>query len=1421
MLSHLFRQELVIFAAAIVLQDALYTIEGASAILVVVGKQLNLALLSTTADPSLYIDIPFANVESIDHSDSQSQPLSQVSMVQKPLQYCITIRLNVSEACNIYLNARGSLVDSVTLVFDHPKDSRIVKEAMIEHCGQLEHVSLSRYMTGHTKALDISLNNVQNGESGSNDAKALSGIASNAMNAMDEEKSGLDELASEVGTHRNTLRRRHLRHLRHSDMPNESALNMDQISSTDLQINSSTLPTSPFDDRAFVAARDYTVVSAITALGKDAPPHINEPRIKEKQYSFNGLEERNDTSIGQSNSKKESAAGRVAESRSSYDPLYDVSPTHLRINHSHNRDLGRSMGDTSVKQLPSGADVNEPVKKKISQQMRNSEGQTAADSALKTSKNGIREDDMERLSRMEGRTTAASKTRSDASPQGGAIARAKSKLSKAAKNSRHPAQGAGEDDSEPSKPAPGAHNSRPAENGVQGPPSKKAKPVTTSKSSAKDASSKPKISNSQKLKSQVKYSHATKPTKRPIRDDVNYDEAFEVDDRDDRDGDAYIDVGAKRNKRQSAAAGQKKARKAPALSTFPKAGIQAVPLAKSKPRRSAAVKADKRMQGIFDDDTGEQLALEASADGSSAAPQAAEASRVARPVHNKSKLPPPSKASNPVTTPAVYASTAPHPSTPPIDDSTVAEPSVPEFTKAHAIAKTASGVEPPPIETEAVPAPEAPMRIIPSAAGNPSASAAFKDASGVSVPAFNGTSTTVQYQASPDKERERSQDLSELVEIDGHAIEQPKRQPNRQPEVIEANLGSFVESHGQILPNANNALPHTNTDTLAIQNGNDQAIVAECDASASGEQHLCFLEDQMVPEQLSGALAVATPQALSLSTAQTHFEEAMTFMGLSDDEFQREPLEEPPANLNLEPEPGNGGNQMDFKEAPNTKASKKMLSAPLFSTKPINPSTLSISKPANSSKLRSVLSVVPQLHPPADEQRANAKISASAAKARLPLMKTGMPEAKKSNAGAAEAELRIGQKRQREPEDLKRAKKSKPLLAEDHIREQRKQEQETLISTPSRRPKDIYRKPNLVHFGPTGPSNQGSSTGKPKSTAVQEDPATEPWGLETDHKTKRKRNGDVMGRPVARHEPPEKRSKIQQHHDYNRSSEYAPAPALPVKSRRADFVGQRRKPSSQSSRVDAFGSPQPYHHSRAISIARSNLASRNTVNQAFILGDDPEDENVDPFHDVPDTPYFPLTGNEQKRASPKTMPLSLISNNVKHRPSSPLASSSVIDDFTAHKEQLSGQFVDVRTAEVVVPQEPQDPFFKADDERSNSFMELLRRSNDPNAHKGKPEQGDRSVVVADVNGEDPEKTLIGAQSPDDGDSSSTSSGSDSSSGNSTSAEDDTTDDDDGAWASRWREGLRPHQTTMLDALIEISHVGKHPLEAMLLMRGSV
>ena len=1416
MLSHLFRQELVIFAAAIVLQDALYTIEGASAILVAVGKQLNLALLSTTADPSLYIDIPFANVESIDHSESQSQPLSQVSMVQKPLQYCLIMRLNVSEACNIYLNARGNLVDSVTLVFDHPKDSRIVKDAIIERCGQLEDVSVSRYMTGHTKALDISLNSVQTGESGSNDAKALSGIASNAMNAMDEEQSEIDELAPEVEKQCSTLRRHQLRP---SDMPNESALNMNRINSTDLPTNGSTLPTSPFNGRAFAAAHDNMVFSASTALGKDAPPQINEPRIEEKNNSFHGREETNSTDTGQSKSKKDSKAGRVAESRSSYDPLYDVSPTHPRTINFHNRESGPAMGDTSVEQLPSGSAANEPPKKKISQQMRNSEGQTAVDSALKTSKNGIRGEDVERLSRMGGRRTMAPKIRADAQPRGGAIAKEKSKLSKAAKNSSHPGQVADEDDAEPSKPAPGAHISWPAKKGVQGSSSNKAKPLTSSKPSAKEASSKPKIPNSQKVKLQVKQSHATKPTKRPIRDDVNYDEAFELDDEGERDGDDYIDGSAKRNKRQSAAAGQKKAKKAPAPSTFPKARIQAVPLAKSKPRRSAAVKANKKMQGIFDDDTGEQLALEASADGPSTAPQAAEASRVASPVHNKSKMPPPPKASNPVTTPTVHASRAPRPPAPPVEHSSVAEPSEAKLTKAHPTAKTAPDVKPSPIETEAAPAPEAPMGVSPSTPGNVVAPAALKDATRVSAPTPNRMPTAVQDQPSPDKERERSQDPSGLAEFDDNAIEQSNEQPNWQAAVTEANLGSLVESHEQIISNVKDVQSHCDNNALAIPNQNNQAIVAERDTSASCEQPISFLEDQMVPAQLSGVLTVTTPQALPLNTTQTHFEEAMTFMGLPDEEFPSEPSQEPPVNQNLDAAPENGGIQMHTKEAPNTKVIKEPLGAPLSTRKPANPSTSSISKLANPSKLRNLLSVVPQLHLRADEQRGNAKTSASAAKARLPAVKTGMPEVKKLNATAGEAEVRIGQKRQRESEDVKRAKKSKPLLAEDHVHEYREQEQETFMNTPNPRPKDIYRKPNLVHFGPTGPSNQGSSTRKPETTAVQEDPETEAWGLGTDHKTKRKRDRDVIGDSVKMYEQPEKRSKIQQHHNSSRAVKYAPA--LPIRWRRADVIWQQRKPSSQSSRVDAFGSPQPYHHSRAISIAQSNLASRDTINQAFILGDDPEDENVDPFQDIPDTPYFPLHANEQKRASPKSVPLSLVSNNVKHRPSSPFASSSVIDDFTAHKEQLSGQFIDVRTAEVVVPQEPQDPFFKADDERPNSFMELLRRSNDPNADKGKPKQSDRSMVVADVTGEDPEKTLIGAQSPDDGGSSSTASGSDSSSGSSTSADDDSTDDDDSAWASRWRESLRPHQTTTLDALIEISHACKHPLEATLLTRSSV
>lgn len=362
-------------------------------------------------------------------------------------------------------------------------------------------------------------------------------------------------------------------------------------------------------------------------------------------------------------------------------------------------------------------------------------------------------------------------------------------------------------------------------------------------------------------------------------------------------------------------------------------------------------------------------------------------------------------------------------------------------------------------------------------------------------------------------------------------------------------------------------------------------------------------------------------------------------------------------------------------------------------------------------------------------------------------------------------------------------------------------------STPKRPPPNINRKPNIVHFEPTGPANQGSSARKAERALPVYDEKQRAPMPENSHK--RKLADERQNEPEARGQQTEKRSKL------DRDDSQARTPrdniVLPDQMVRIRNAEQLRKSSSQSSRVDENGSPQPLQYSRGASLAPSRLPSRRSQQLSIADDDLGGDENFPPDQDdLPDIPLLnlPLVKRDDIALKNKP-PMQIISNRSKHGPSSPSATSSIVDNFAAFKEQDGGWFIDVRTAEIVAPQKPLDPFSVAAEEPQNDFMDLLRNSDKRDADESRRDKFSKKRTVNQGNSDnsDPDKTLIGGRQSDEEHASSTASESTTSgSADSSSPDDDPSDDGDNTTRESWRRALRPHQSATYDALMEIAHV---------------
>ena len=258
--------------------------------------------------------------------------------------------------------------------------------------------------------------------------------------------------------------------------------------------------------------------------------------------------------------------------------------------------------------------------------------------------------------------------------------------------------------------------------------------------------------------------------------------------------------------------------------------------------------------------------------------------------------------------------------------------------------------------------------------------------------------------------------------------------------------------------------------------------------------------------------------------------------------------------------------------------------------------------------------------------------------------------------------------------------------------------------------------------------------------------------------------------------------------------------------------------SSQNTRVNENGSPMPFvitHSEKLVAEEQysdeddgKNALAEARLEEQMVLQDD------GPMLPEPMLPFRPLVPGDSI-SQLKTTTYETFSNNSKQLPSSPHA-PSVFGTMPPHHIYHDGEIVNAETNESIIPVNPQDPFLGATENPRNPFMNALRKSTEMAAKRLNPGASDRIgsggvFVRPSLNvGEDPDKTLVAPslrkrykQVHVLESSSSSESGS---SLRASQPDESSEEESDEETETKWRKGLEPHQENMLECLLTISHV---------------
>ena len=259
--------------------------------------------------------------------------------------------------------------------------------------------------------------------------------------------------------------------------------------------------------------------------------------------------------------------------------------------------------------------------------------------------------------------------------------------------------------------------------------------------------------------------------------------------------------------------------------------------------------------------------------------------------------------------------------------------------------------------------------------------------------------------------------------------------------------------------------------------------------------------------------------------------------------------------------------------------------------------------------------------------------------------------------------------------------------------------------------------------------------------------------------------------------------------------------------------------SSQTTRVNENGSPMPFLINPSENIRDEEQYPDEDDGKEALAEAQLEDQFVLQEYDTvlpePVLPHRPIV-TAVSILQPKTMTSQSMSSNSKQIPSSPHA-ASVFGTMPPHHIYHDGEIVNLETKESIIPIKPQDPFLGATRNPQNQFMEALRRSSELASKRLTSGANDRRRLGAvperqtlDV-GEDPEITLVGPgrRKYRQNYVSNSSSNSQSDTSTQVSQPDESSEEEkNGEADAKWRKALEPHQGNMLESLLAISHVSK-------------
>lgn len=344
----------------------------------------------------------------------------------------------------------------------------------------------------------------------------------------------------------------------------------------------------------------------------------------------------------------------------------------------------------------------------------------------------------------------------------------------------------------------------------------------------------------------------------------------------------------------------------------------------------------------------------------------------------------------------------------------------------------------------------------------------------------------------------------------------------------------------------------------------------------------------------------------------------------------------------------------------------------------------------------------------------------------------------------------------------------------------------------------VSLKPGLISWTVSGPGNQGTISAKKihaikpiKGTPIVEpndktgiapflnDPASGQY----DQHTQRQVGAHMTPRHDPKHVPPMR-------------------PKLDV-----SIIHERaHRLCSQSTKVDENGSPMPFiDQSRQVA---QHGAKPGDFQFAF------KDDEIPAAEDVHNTyaPQSPMIMNNMVLGM-NDLAFASISSNRKQIPSSPHAASTHAT-IPPHVILHSGELVNERTLESIVPTLPQDPFVGGNPRPPSSFMNLLHKSaaEEKRRRSGDHNKGRLSAMVKrkpSIEEDDPDTTLVEPEPkrqkkhhyivPE------SSSTSDPTSRAKTPAE-DWSDQESDSTTMQWQKSLEPHQSNMLEILSHITHV---------------